>query len=406
MTHICRICGGAVQQFLDLGRQPLSKAFLKPAEAGRETSFDLTVGICASCTMVQQLGEVSRDLVFGPRYPYRSSGSPVMRKHFERLAQRFLNHELAGAGRFVVEIGSNDGIFLKTISEGAVAHLGVDPCPRAAEIAEDKGVEVLVDFFEEDTATQIRATHGPADVIYSANTLSHLPYLPSALRGVDALLSERGVFVVEDRYLGDIVAHTRFDQIYDEHFYLFTVRSVQAAAALHGFELVDAKRLPVHGGSIRYTLARPGVRPQNINVGEFLAQERAQGLGDPATMPAFAERVQRARDELRTLLRELHDSGKLVVGYGATSKSATVTTYCGIGPDLVPYVIDGSPVKHGRLTPGSHIPIRSPKAFSDPYPDYALLFAWDHADEIMAKEREFRKGGGRWILYVPEVRIV
>lgn len=379
---------------------------MKPAEVGREVFYNLALGICSSCTMVQQLETVPGNVVFGSGYPYRSSGSAVMRKHFERTAQRFLNHELAGAGRFVVEIGSNDGVFLKPISEAAVAHLGVDPSQRAAELAEDEGVEVLVDFFDEDTAGQIRATHGPADVVYAANTLSHLADLSSALRGVDALLADRGVLVFEDRYLGDIVTDTRFDQIYDEHFSFFTVRSAQAAAARHGFELVDVKRLTVHGGSVRYTLARPGVRPQNINVAELLSQERAKGLGDPATMLAFAERVQRVRGRLVRLLRELRESGRQVVGYGATSKSATVTTYCGIGPDLVSCIYDGSPAKHGKLAPGSHIPVRSPKTFSDPYPDYALLFAGNHADEIIAKERAFRKGGGRWILYSPEVRIV
>ena len=402
----CRVCSGALYKFADLGCQPLSDAFLWPDEVEDEFFFRLTVGICESCTMVQLTEEVPRERMFHAGYPYNSSGSVVMRKHFEEIARRFLATELTGADPFIVEIGCNDGVMLKTIGEIGVRHLGVEPSGGVAEMARAAGVRVRTDFFEESSATKIHASEGPADVIYAANTICHIPYIESIFRGVDALLAPGGVFVFEDPYLSEIIERTAFDQIYDEHFFFFTVRSVQAMACRFGFELVDVERLTVHGGEIRYTIARPGTRQPTTMVAELLAEEHTRALADPATFDRFAKAVDRVRDDLITLLRRLRAEGSRIVAYGATAKSATVTNYCGIGPDLVSFVCDTTPAKQGRLTPGSHLPVRPREAFADPYPDYALLFAWNHAGEIMAKEQAFSDAGGRWILYVPEVTIV
>ncbi|MGK5522186.1 methyltransferase domain-containing protein [Micromonospora sp. URMC 107] len=402
----CRVCGGAVRECLDFGRQPVSSAFVDPAHTGAELFFRLAVGFCTSCTMVQQLEEVPRDEMFRFDYPYRSSGSTVMRKHFQQTARQLLDTELTGPDPFAVEIGSNDGILLQDIAEAGVRHLGVDPSGEAAEVARAKGIRVRVEFFEESTARAIRAEHGPADVIFSANTISHIAYIDSIFRGVDALLAPNGVFVFEDRYLGDIIEHTYFDQIYDEHFYLFSIHSVQAMAAQFGFALVGAERLPVHGGAVRYTVARAGARRPAPEVAELLARERELGLGLPETYERFAANIRRTREDLLALLRRLRAEGHRIVGYGATQKSATVANYCGIGPDLVSAVYDSTREKQGRLTPGVHIPVLPPEEFGAPYPAYALLFAWNHAEEIMAKERQFRESGGRWILYVPDVHIV
>ncbi|MEU4711943.1 class I SAM-dependent methyltransferase [Nocardia salmonicida] len=402
----CRICGGTVVEFFDFGQQPISDAFLKPDQVDNEFFFRLAVGICESCTMVQLLEEVPRELMFHKEYPYRSSQSAMMSKHFEDIAHRLLETEATGADPFVVEIGSNDGVMLKTVSEAGVRHLGVDPSSGAAESAAAAGVRVRTDFFEESCAVDIRATEGPADVIFSANTTSHIAYIDSIFRGVDALLAEDGVFVFEERYLADIIANSTFDQIYDEHFYLFSIRSVRNMAERFGFQLVDAEYIPVHGGAIRYTVARAERRKPSAAIAEFLAAERDAGLTERRTFERFATNVRRVRDDLMTLLRELRAEGSTVIGYGATAKSATATNFCGITEELIPFVCDSTPAKQGKLMPGSHIPVRPPSAFAEPYPDYALLFAWNHAEEIMAKERAFRESGGQWILYVPDVHIV
>ncbi len=402
----CRVCGRALTEFYDFGRQPLSDAFPEPGDYAGEFFFRLAVGLCPGCTMVQLVEEVPRDRMFHADYPYHSSGSTVMRKHFEMTARHFLDTELTGPDPFLVEIGCNDGIMLRTAADAGVRHLGVEPSGGVAEVARAQGVRVRTEFFEESSARAIAAEDGPADVVYAANTMCHIPYIDSIFAGLDALLAPAGVFVFEDPYLGDIVANTSFDQIYDEHFYFFTARSVQAMAARFGFALVDVQRLPVHGGEVRYTLARAGARTPTPAVAELIAEEDAAGLATLATLTAFGERVSRIRDELVTLLTDLRAQGRTVAAYGATAKSATVANLCGLSPELVSYVCDTTPAKQHRVTPGTHIPVRPPEAFATERPDYALLFAWNHAEEIMAKEKAFQEAGGRWIRYVPEVHVV
>lgn len=405
-TTSCRVCRGPVEEFLDLGRQPLSDAFRLPDADDDEFFYDLRVGLCGSCSMVQLMREVPREKMFHADYPYHSSGSRLMREHFEATAERLARTELTGPDPFVVEIGCNDGIMLHALAERGIRHLGVEPSAGVARVAAERGIDVRIDFFEEATALDIAATHGPADVIYAANTICHIPYLDSVFRGVDALLGPGGVFVFEDPYWGDIVEQVSFDQIYDEHFYLFTARSVQAMARRFGFDLVDVAALPVHGGEIRYSLARIGERTPSGAVAALIATERERGLDRSATARRFAARVHRVRDDLVTLLRDLRAQGRRVVGYGATAKSATVANFCGLGPDLITFVSDTTPAKQGRLTPGSHIPVVGPGDFRTARPDYAVLFAWNHAEEIMAQEDGFRAGGGRWIRYVPDVQTV
>jgi len=405
-TATCRVCGELVEEFLDLGDQPISQRYRTPEDTSDEFFFRLAVGSCRGCTMVQLIDEVPREDMFHEHYPFLSSSSRFMSEHFARMAQEFLDTELAGDDPFIVEIGCNDGPMLKTIREAGVRHLGFEPSGQVADMARSAGVRVRTDFFEKATAEDVAAENGPADVIYAANTTCHIPYLDSIFRGVDALLGPNGVFVFEDPYLGDIVEKNSFDQVYDEHFYLFSAHSVKAAANRFGFDLVDVRRLPVHGGEVRYTIARLDRRTPSAAVEALLAEEAERNLSAPETLRAFAERVRNIRTSLVAKLEQLRSEGRRVVGYGATAKSATVQNYCGIGPDLVEFVSDTTPAKHGLVTPGQRIPVQPQSNFADPYPDYALLFAWNHAEEIMAKEQEFVANGGRWLLYVPDVRII
>jgi methylation protein EvaC len=394
-------------EFIDFGRQPVSNTFVRPERAAEEVYYRLAVGLCTSCTMVQQLEELPRRRMFHEDYPYRTASSAAMTKHFEQVAAHYLETELTGDDPLVVEIGSNDGILLKTIKDVGVRHVGVDPSDKASVTAADKGVNVLIDFFDERTAAAVHAEHGPADLIFSANTTSHITYIDSVFRGVEALLKPDGILVLEDRYIADIVRDTIFDQIYDEHFYIFGVRSVQALVARFGLELVDVEHLAVHGGSIRYTIAKRGSgRVVSESVARMIAEEHEFGLSGIEVYRRFGVRAQRIVKELTDLLTKLRTEGRRVVGYGATAKSATVTNYGGIGTALIPYVCDSIPEKQGRVTPGSHIPVVPSEAFTDPYPDYAVLFAWSHAEEIIAKETGFKAAGGRWILYVPQLRIL
>ncbi|MBF6329809.1 class I SAM-dependent methyltransferase [Nocardia transvalensis] len=400
------MCNVPMWEFLDLGPQPVSQRYREPGDTSGEFLFRLAVGQCPACTLVQLMEEVPRDLMFRDDYPFTSSGSRFMREHFTAVAEELISAELTGPDPFVVEIGCNDGVMLRAMKDAGIRHLGFEPSGAVARMAGAAGIRVITDFFEESTARAVATVEGRADVVYAANTICHIPYLDSVFRGLDALLAPRGVFVFEDPYLGDIVEKTSFDQIYDEHFYLFSARSVSRIARRFGFELVDVRRLPVHGGEVRYTLARVGTRTPTDSVVALIAEEDARGLADPITLAGFARRISKIRDTLVSELSTLRRRGRRVVGYGATAKSATLLNFCGIGPELVPFICDSTVSKQGLLTPGSRIPIRPPEAFADPYPDYALLFAWNHAAEIMAKEADFRRAGGRWLTYVPDVHVI
>jgi len=406
METKCRVCGGRVAEFVDLGRQPTANGFLLPHEVAGEFLFRLAVGACETCSMVQLMEEVPQDLRYHAGYRYQASGSAGHRSHFQADARWFLENELTGGDPFIVEIGCNDGVMLSTIADAGVRHLGVEPSGNVAELARAKGVRVLSAFFDEETATRVRGEHGPADVIFGANTICHIAHAESLFRGIDALLSPGGIFVFEEPYLGTIIDGMAFDQIYDEHVFYYHAGSVKAMAEQFGFELVHAEHIDMHGGEVRYTIARPGARPKSASLDALLAEEEASKLAAPETFARFGRNVERVRSDLVGLLTDLRAQGKTVVGYGAPGKSSTVTTYCGITTDLVPFVVDSTPGKQGHLLPGSHLPVQPPEAFSNPYPDYALLFAWNHAEEIMAKEPGFRAAGGKWIRFVPEVEVL
>ncbi|MEX5720037.1 methyltransferase domain-containing protein [Geodermatophilus maliterrae] len=401
----CRVCGGVVETAVDLGRQPMANGFLRPDQRDTEHFFDLAIGMCERCTTVQLMEEVPQEMRYHSAYRYQASGSVGHRRHFAAIARHFLDQELLGPDPLIVEIGCNDGVMLETIARAGVRHLGVEPSGNVAAVARSKGVRVREDFFDEATGRDIRRTDGPADVVFGANTICHIAHVHSLFAGIDELLSDRGVFVFEEPYLGTIIGRTAFDQIYDEHVFYFTVRAMHAIARQFGFEVVDAEHIAMHGGSIRYTLARPGRRPVAARVGELLAQERAAGLAERATLQRFDATISGLRVELVELLRSLRSAGRRVVGYGAPGKSTTVTNFCGIGPDLIPYIVDSTPEKQGHLLPGTHIPVLAPEAFSEDPPDHAVLFSWNHAAEITAKESAFAAAGGRWITYVPRVAV-
>jgi len=236
--------------------------------------------------------------------------------------------------------------------------------------------------------------------------LCHIPYLHSVVAGIKMLLKPGGVLVFEDPYLGDILDKTAYDQIYDEHAFYFSVTSVRYLFQRHGLEVVDVMPQNVHGGSMRYVVTHEGARKGSAAVMAHCEREKALGLEQPETFEGFRRRTERSREELMALLFKLKRLGKRVVGYGATSKSTTVINYCGITRDLVEFISDTTPIKQGKFSPGAHIPVRPYTEFTANYPDHALLFAWNHAREIIPKERGFQAAGGKWIVYVPKVQIL
>lgn len=402
----CLICGTHVDAFLSFGKMPIANGFLTQEQLASEYFFDLEVGRCASCHMVQLTNLVDPGKLFHDQYAYFSSISTRMSEHFRGFAEWVRATYLGGPRDLVVEIGSNDGIMLRNFAAAGIPHLGVEPSANVAAAAQKAGVRTICSFFDEETARRIRAEHGPASAVLGANVICHIPDLHAVARALDILLDERGVFVFEDPYLGDILAKTSYDQIYDEHVFYFSLHSLSALFARHGMEVVDALPQEVHGGEVRFVVARRGARPVSEAVERLRQEELRMGLTSPEAFARFASRVESSRDALSSLLRDLRGRGKRVAGYGATSKSTTVINYCGIGPDLLEYISDTTPGKQGKLSPGAHIPVSPYERFRASPPDYALLFAWNHAQEILAKERGYAEAGGRFITYVPDVHEV
>jgi methylation protein EvaC len=400
------ICREPIAPFISFGRMPIANGFLTKDEFADEFFFELQAGFCPACGMVQLTELVDRDRMFHEEYAFFSSTSSRMAAHFERFARWVRTDYLVGPDPLVVEIGSNDGIMLRHFAAAGIRHLGIEPSANVARVALDRGIRTICHFFEEETARQIVAEHGQADAFLGANVMCHIPYLHSVIKGIDVLLKPDGVVVMEDPYLGDIVERTSYDQIYDEHAFYFSIASLSNLLERHGFEVVDVLPQEVHGGSMRYVISRQGARPVSASVSAQRAKEEELGLRRAETFERLRRNIERSRDELVALLRDLKRQGRRVAGYAATSKSTTVINYCDITPDLVEYISDTTPIKQGKFSPGKHIPVLPHAEFRRRPPDYALLFGWNHAEEILAKEQPFREEGGKFITYVPRVGVM
>jgi len=386
---------------------PIANGFLTHDEIAAEYYFELAPSFCTLCGMFQIIDQPAPQKMFHENYVFFASASRYMKLHFKRFSELVMDRYLrARSNPFVVELGSNDGIMLRNFKNKGLRHLGIEPSNNVADVAREQGIETLTAFFDKDLADRIVEEHGRADVVLGANVICHIPDLPSVAAGIRRLLKPDGIFVFEDPYLGDMIAKNSYDQIYDEHVFVFSALSVGQAFEPHGLELVDVMPQITHGGSMRYMLAPKGGHPVSSNVAQLIAMERVQELDSVATYLRFKANCEASRDLLKRTLEDLRKKRKRIVGYGATSKSTTVTNYCSIGTELVEFISDTTPIKQGKLSPGVHIPIKPHEAFASNYPDYALLFAWNHAGEIRQKETKFIAAGGRWIVYVPKVEII
>jgi len=403
----CRICNEPLVPVIDFGRQPLGNGFLLPDQFEDEHFFPMRVGFSDKSMMLQLIDQPAPELMFHENYAFLSGTSKHMEQHFRELAQQLMGSKcLDNDDPFVVELGCNDGIMLKNFAQSNVRHLGIEPAKNVATIANGKGVRTLSEFFTESVAQRILESDGQADAIIAANVLCHIPDIRNVIAGIRALLKPTGVLVFEDPYLGDVISKTSYDQVYDEHVFLFSGHSVQYLFGLYDMELIDVQPQKTHGGSMRYHLAQTGAYLVQESVSKILENEKKLGLNRASSFCDFSRKVEQSRVDLVSLLQDLKSQGKRIAGYGATSKSTTILNYCNIGPDLIEFISDTTPIKQGKFTPGMHIPVKPYDTFVANPPDYAVLFAWNHAEEIMAKEHGFMEGGGRWIVHVPKVGVL
>jgi methylation protein EvaC len=398
----CRICQNTVHSFMSFGEMPIANGFLTPDQFKDEYFFELKPVFCEKCFSFQIEEQPAPELMFHDQYAFFSRTSTFMQQHFKAYANWVCDNHLKGNDLFVVEIGSNDGIMLENFANRGMQHLGIEPSANVAEEARKYGINSLVRFFNPETARDIVAEYGQADALLAANVMCHIPDLDGIAKGTDLLLKQSGVLIFEDPYLGAMLEKTSYDQIYDEHVFIFSALSVSNIFAPYGFELIDLLPQETHGGSMRYVLARKGERECSSSVNLIINKEKATGLHFPETYEQFRNDCESSKERLLSLLTVEKKAGRRIVGYGATSKSTTILNYCGIGPELIEFVSDTTPIKQNKFTPGMHIPVKPYSAFSENYPETALLLAWNHQKEIMAKENEFSKRGGKWISPIPD----
>ncbi len=403
----CRICDNPYEEFISFGDMPIANGFLLPEDFSEEYYFEMKVGFCEHCSMVQLLEQPERELMFHEDYAFFSSLSKGQTLHFKNFAEKLSTEYLTDADPFAVEIGSNDGIMLQNLATAGIRHLGIEPSENVAAVARGKGINTVSQFFDEKLAAQIIEEQGHADTISSANVICHIPYMHSVLAGITKLLKPKGVFIFEDPYLGDIIEKVSYDQIYDEHVFYFSATSVSNMIARHDLELFDIEHLEVHGGSMRYFIAKKGSREISSNVSDILEKERRLGVELPETYETLRNNIERSRNQLVQLLNDIKDKqGSPVIAYGATSKSTTILNYCKIGPELIAFISDTTPLKQQKFSPGMHIPVKPPGEIEKNHPSHMLLFAWNHMQEIMNNEKEYNARGGKWIVYVPEVKVI
>ncbi len=401
----CLVCNNDFSPFVDFGRMPIANAFSSIEELENEYTFSMKVGFCENCNMVQLVEQPDREKMFHENYAFFSSTSNYMINHFNAFTSSVISLQNLNEKSFVVEVGCNDGIMLQNFLSHKIPCLGIEPSENVANIAMGKGVEVIKKFFDQPLAEHISKFNQKADAILSANVMCHIPYIHSIYDGVKTLLKEDGVFIFEDPYLGEIIEKTSFDQIYDEHVFLFSALSVRYLANLHDLELINVEPQVTHGGSMRYTIAHKGIKSVSQNVNQLIQQEKKLGLDKKHAYMNFTNSVDKIKDDLIELLSKLKNDGKKIVAYGATSKSTTVTNYFGITPNLVECIYDTTPIKQNKYSPGAHIPVLPYSQFRESNPDYVLLFAWNHAEEIMKKESSYMGNNRHWITYIPEVKV-
>lgn len=402
----CRVCDSTkLERFLSLGPMPPINQFLRtPEERAREQKFPLDVELCLDCSHVQIGLLLDPEDVFTD-YLYFSGYADTVVKHGETLAATYARRGVLAPDTLVAELASNDGAVLRAFQPHARV-IGIDPARNVAKFANERGVPTLAAFFGRDLVPKLVAEHGRPKLVIARNVLAHVPDLIGFVGGVAEWLAPDGIFHVEVPYVAPMLERLEFDTIYHEHLSYFSVSVIERLFQRAGLELFDVEEIALHGGSLLLRAGLPNAHRPTGAVARYRASEKEAGLDGPQAYRAFAERVDAVRRSLPAFLRGLRRDGARVAAYGAAAKGVVLTNSCGLGADLLDFVADRSPHKQGTLTPGQHIPVVAPDQVLAQKPDYLVVLAWNFFDEIARQLADYERAGGKFILPLPEPRVV
>lgn len=406
--NACHMCKGKpLYLVIDLGEHPPSDAFIPKEQLGEEEyTFPLRLMSCGVCGLLQIDYRVDPEILYQRNYLYESSTTATGREHFTNMAHEICERFSIPKGSLAVDIGSNVGVLLAGFKQVGMSVLGVDPAPQIARQAILGGIPTVIDFFSKKLAEEIVKQYGKAMVITGTNVFAHLHDLDDAVYGMKELLDTEGVIAIEAPYAVDLVLNLEYDTVYLEHIGYLSVKPMQTYFKEFGLELFDVAKVSIHGGSLRYYVGREGRYKVSENISKHIALEEEAGLYDKAALAQFAKSVEKQKSDLHELLLRLKQEGKKVVGLSAPAKGTTLLNFCGIDSSMLDFVTEKNQSKIGCYSPGMHVPIVDDEALVREHADYALILAWNFADEIMRNQQEFVKRGGKFIIPIPTPRIV
>ncbi len=404
----CRMCQSRdLHQYLDLGFTPLADHFPRKDQLKEpEVHYPLEVYICNECSLSQLSYVVSPEELYRRDYPYESSITTTGAKHWRNFARNVVERFGFTGRDLVVDIGSNVGVLLGAFKDEGMCIQGIDPAANIVMIAHDRGIETICDFFNRETVDEIISEKGQASVVTATNVLAHIDELYDFMDNLNQLLKDDGVFIFEAPYLVNLVNQLQYDTIYHEHLSYFSVKPLVQFFEKFDKEIFHIEEVDIHGGSFRVYVSKRSSQPVSDVLEKMQKAEGDMQLYSHEKLQEFAKAVEKNRDDLVWLLRSLKREGKKIVGVSAPAKGMTLLNYCGIEGDLLDFVTEKSTLKIGRFTPGAHVPVVPDSELLVDKPDYALLLAWNFADEIMTNLAEYRSGGGKFIIPIPEPRIV
>lgn len=405
----CRFCAAPLKTvFANLGTSPLANSYLRPDQLLQpETFYPLIAYVCASCFLVQ-LEELNNPTDIFSDYAYFSSFSDSWLEHAKEFSNEAVERFALGKKSLVVEIGSNDGYLLKNFKEADIKVLGIEPAANVAMSAEEKGIETLVRFFNDSLAGELVAQGKKADLIIANNVLAHIPKTNDLMSGFRKLLKPDGTISIETPHLLALVEENQFDTIYHEHYSYFSLTTLDQIFKAHQLKIYDLEKLASHGGSLRLFvghLNRFESKTSNM-VKQVLAEEERKGFKEICFYEAYDGRVQQVKRRILKELIELKEAGYSIAAYGAPAKGNTLLNYCGIGTDFIDYTVDRNPRKQGYFLPGSRIPVLSPDQIAQTRPDYLLILPWNLREEIMEQMAVIRSWGGKFIVPIPDFKII